>query len=83
MLVLKGVPPDQRAYLWLLSSGAKREMFNNPGYYNYLVDGYPSETELPTDKQIDLVKNIFIIDRTLKEHSQKIPYSQKIQLLKN
>jgi hypothetical protein len=53
--------PDNliRSELWLIASGAKRELKNNPGYYNYLVHNYPSEIELPSDKQIDLV--IFIL----------------------
>jgi hypothetical protein len=30
-------------------------MLNNPGYYNFLIHGYPSEVEVPNEKQIDLV----------------------------
>jgi len=44
-----------RSELWLITSGAKRELINNPGYYKFLTENYPIGIELPTDKQIDLV----------------------------
>jgi len=55
MLILKGVPKEKRRLLWLITSGAKREMLNNPGYYSYQVKDYPTEVELPNDRQNELV----------------------------
>jgi hypothetical protein len=52
------VPPEKRGMLWLITSGAKLEMKNNSGYYDFLINNYPSEIELPNDRQIDLVKFI-------------------------
>lgn len=59
LLIMKGVPEDKRAQLWLISSGAKLEMKNNPGYYHFLLYHYPTDVELPNDRQIDLV-NYFL-----------------------
>jgi hypothetical protein len=56
LLILKGVPTNKRAEMWLITSGAKLEMKNNPGYYEYLINRYPTNIELPNDRQIDLVK---------------------------
>ena len=55
LLILKGVPESKRMELWLITSGARREMRNNPGYYQFLVNSYPTDIELPNDRQIDLV----------------------------
>jgi hypothetical protein len=59
LLIIKGVPKEKRSELWLISSGAKRELRNNPNYYKNLIENYPCDIELPTDKQIDLVYNYF------------------------
>lgn len=56
LLILKGVPKEKRSQMWFISSGAKREMLNNIGCYKFLVNEYPQDVALPTDRQIDLVK---------------------------
>lgn len=54
---MKGVPDAGRGQLWFIASGARVEMEEHPGYYSFLLDSYPSEIELPNEKQIDLVHN--------------------------
>ena len=46
---------EKRSQLWLITSGAKAEISSNPGYYNFLIENYPTDVELPNDRQIDLV----------------------------
>jgi hypothetical protein len=55
---MKGLPPHKRKDLWLISTGARQEMMNNPNYYQFLVYSYPTDFELPNDRQILLVKFI-------------------------
>ena len=60
-LLLTPIPPSLRRHLWLISSGAKREMQNNPNYYRNLTSNYP-ETSIPSPyiTQIDLdIKRTF------------------------
>lgn len=52
MLAVKGIPNHLRPQFWFLISGAKHEMSQNPGYYNFLLNNYP--VPLPFEKQIDL-----------------------------
>lgn len=54
---MKGVPDIDRGQLWFIGSGARVEMEEHPGYYSFLLNSYPSEIELPNEKQIDLVHN--------------------------
>lgn len=56
LLILKGVPEDKRSLMWLLCSGAKREMHNNIGYYESLSKNYPENIKLSSYNQIDKVK---------------------------
>jgi hypothetical protein len=76
LLILKGVQEEKRGDLWFISSGANQEMKNNPGYYDFLVNDYPQDVELPNDKQIDLVYNNLIfrisVELTLMIHFSKI-----------
>jgi len=54
-LILKNcIPKEYIGELWFISSGAKKEMLNNPGYYDYLNNNYPSNYFLPSLHQIDL-----------------------------
>lgn len=55
LLILKGVENNYRPDLWFLASGAKREMNNNRGYYDFLVNQFPEEFPSPYAAQIDLV----------------------------
>ena len=60
-LLLTPIPPSLRRHLWLISTGAKREMQNNPNYYTNLTSNYP-ETTIPSPyiTQIDLdIKRTF------------------------
>ena len=42
--------------MWLLTSGAKREMMDNPNYYKSLSENYPKEIPSPCECQIEMVK---------------------------
>jgi hypothetical protein len=55
LLILKGIPPDKRFDFWFLISGAKREMEDNPNYYDNLLNSYPKDIDLQHYHQIDLV----------------------------
>ena len=59
LLILKGVDENYRADLWFFSSGAKREMDNNKGYYEFLINEYPQEYPSHFISQIELVNKIF------------------------
>ena len=59
MLILKGVPNEKRGKFWFVASGGKKEMIENPGYYEFLVNHYPKDIELPNEHQIEIVKYIF------------------------
>ena len=54
-LLYKDVLPDKyKPDLWLIASGAKRQMQNNPNYYSNLVHNFPSFIPCPAVKQIEL-----------------------------
>lgn len=54
-LLYKDILPDKyKPDLWLIASGAKRQMLNNPNYYNNLVHNFPSFIPCPAVKQIEL-----------------------------
>jgi hypothetical protein len=55
LLILKGIPEDKRFDFWLLISGAKREMEDNPNYYDNLLYSYPKDIDLQHYHQIELV----------------------------
>jgi hypothetical protein len=42
--------------MWLLSSGAKREIANNPYYYDSLKTHFPKGIPSPYESQIGMVK---------------------------
>ena len=48
------IPKKYHPKIWLISSGAKRQMLNNENYYNNLLNGYFSEIPSSFEKQIDL-----------------------------
>ncbi len=48
------IPKKYHPKIWLISSGAKRQMLNNEHYYNNLLNGYFSEIPSSFEKQIDL-----------------------------
>ena len=48
------IPKKYHPKIWLISSGAKRQMLNNKNYYNNLLNGYFSEIPSSFEKQIDL-----------------------------
>jgi hypothetical protein len=60
-----------RAKMWLITSGAKREMQNNPKYYDSLKNCFPKCIPSPYEKQINMVYLLFNF-RTLIEPSQAI-----------
>lgn len=54
-LLLTPIPPSLRKQFWLISSGAKRELLNNPNYYTNLTFNYPEHLiPSPYITQIDL-----------------------------
>ncbi len=66
MLLLKKIPDSMRAkvkklfdnniiQIWLLTSGAKREIMNNPDYYKNLTERFPKNIPSPFVEQIDMV----------------------------
>ena len=65
-LLLKKMPDSMRAkvkystynkinQIWLLTSGAKREIMNNPDYYGNLTDRFPKSIPSPFVEQIEMV----------------------------
>ena len=44
----------RRRDYWLIASGAKREMLNNKGYYQSLLNNFPNGTQSPSEKIINL-----------------------------
>ena len=58
----------RRAEYWFVASGAKREMLNNKGYYQSLLDNFPKGIQSPTEKIIELdVPRTFPSDPFFKE----------------
>jgi len=52
-LLYNPIPPEYRSEYWFISTGAKLEMKNNPGYYKKLVDLISELKEFPGFEQID------------------------------
>lgn len=52
LLAIKGIPNYLRSQFWITVSGAKYEMNQNSGYFEYLLKKYPVQS--PHEKQIDL-----------------------------
>ena len=48
------IPRKYHPQIWLISSGAKRQMLNNKNYYNNLLNGYFSVIPSAFEKQINL-----------------------------
>ena len=48
------IPRKYHPQIWLISSGAKRQMINNKNYYNNLLNGYFSVIPSAFEKQINL-----------------------------
>lgn len=46
-------PPEYRRELWLIASGAKREILRNPDYYSQLIDDYPDYITSLYEKSIE------------------------------
>jgi hypothetical protein len=81
-LHIKNIPNNKRSKvnnklinkkLWLLTSGAKREMNYCPLYYKYLTDEFPNSVPSPYKDQIQMVYN-FLICRISKELSLMTPF---------
>jgi hypothetical protein len=47
-----------RAKMWLITSGAKRELLNNPGYYEK-IKNFPKTIPSPYEKEINMVNWYF------------------------
>jgi len=62
----------RRAEYWFVASGAKREMLNNKGYYQSLLDNFPKGIQSPTEKIIELdVPRTFPSDPFFKEEENR------------
>ena len=53
-LLFNQMPPEFRGNYWLIISGAKQELLNNPGYYNKLLKLVKIAPNFPYAKTIDL-----------------------------
>ena len=53
-LLYSQLPNENRKDFWFISSGAKREMLNNPGYYNSILNNFPKGTQSPAENIIKL-----------------------------
>lgn len=54
ILIYNGIPESKHGEFWFVVSGAKKEMNEHPGYYDYLLNNYPKEISLLSEKQINL-----------------------------
>jgi hypothetical protein len=62
----------RRAEYWFVASGAKREMLNNKGYYQSLLNNFPNGIQSPTEKIIELdVPRTFPSDPFFKEEENR------------
>ena len=53
-LLLSHLPSKNRKDFWFIASGAKREMLNNPGYYNSILNNFPNGTQSPAENILKL-----------------------------
>ena len=62
----------RRKDYWFIASGAKREMLNNKGYYQSLLNNFPKGTQSPSEKVIELdVPRTFPSDPFFKEDNTR------------
>ena len=54
ILIYNGIPESKHGDFWFVVSGAKKEMNEHPGYYDFLLNNYPKEISLLSEKQINL-----------------------------
>ena len=52
-LLLNNFPPEHRRNLWLIASGAKKEMQDFPNYYNDILNNYPDYIPCLFEQTID------------------------------
>ena len=71
------IPKKYHPQIWLISSGAKRQLFNNKNYYYNLLNAYFSEIPSAFERQIDLD-----VPRTFSD-LEKYKNKTLIQKLKN
>ena len=53
-LLYTPISKHRRREYWLIASGAKREMLNNKGYYQSLLNNFQNGTQSPSEKIIEL-----------------------------
>ena len=53
-LLFTQLPHKYRAEFWFIASGAKREMFNNKGYYHSILNNFPNGTQTPAEETLRL-----------------------------
>ncbi len=53
-LLYNPLPKSQRREFYLIASGAKREMLNNPNYYYTLLSTFPKKIPFPYEESINL-----------------------------
>lgn len=71
-LLYTPISRHRRPEYWFIASGAKREMLNNKGYYQSLLNNFPEGTQSPTEKVIDLdIPRTFPAEPFFKEEENK------------
>ena len=72
-LLFSHLPSAYRAKFWFISSGAKREMLNNPGYYESILNNFPNGTQSPAEKilLLDINRTFPYLDFFKKEDNKK------------
>lgn len=75
------IPDKYHKEIWFISSGAKRQMLNNVGYYKDLVDNFPNYIPLTMENQINLDLNrTFPTDPFFKNNDLNLQRLKKILL---
>ena len=72
-LLISKLPTEKRRDFWFISSGAKREMLNNPGYYSSIIKNFPNGTQSPGEAslKLDITRTFPYLDFYKKEENRK------------
>ena len=72
-LLLSHLPSKNRKDFWFIASGAKREMLNNPGYYNSILNNFPNGTQSPAENilKLDISRTFPYLDYFKNEENRK------------
>ena len=72
-LLYTHLPSKNRKDFWFIASGAKREMLNNPGYYNSILKNFPKGTQSPGEiiLKLDIGRTFPYLDYFKNEDNRK------------